>query len=1029
MNQLKKLIKKTWVKNIFIFLLLLVSVWWAGKGIFKYNVFSTHDLDHHIARAFDAVQTFKEGHFPMRWAGSLNYFCGVPIYNFFYPLIYYLVVLINAIHPDIIMALKIIDFLSLLVGTFFFYFWMKAETKKEIPALGGALLYLYAPYRFSLIFVRGSPEFLAYAILPAVLYLYVLFFDSEGRKSIFFAFLASLTGALLAISHNFTVMFLFPIILVYLVVKSILLKIDLKKIGWLIFSFISSFGLSSFFIGPALLEKKFTRIGENFLFWRDHFPTLGQLIKSPWGYFYSSFGTANDGMSFMLGYAQWVILGVAVIWILYRAIFKRKFDVWIILTFLASLLTIYLILPWSIPVWEKIEPLQEIQFSWRLLGVALFTISSLFSFILDKINSKRILIPLFVGLVFLGFYGNRNHLLPQPISVQDLYRYADFEKFHPHRYSTTTLGDDVIAKGAPEACWFDVPLIATDKEEIKFDVKRGNTYGFVGFNFPKNPKGTKITTGLGYFPGAYKFEINGKEASYNDCGGRVCFDINQVRTGQNYISWKIVQTPVESFFNYLTLAFFGIWVLILILSFTKYRPTRWHFLLLAVFAIFAFLRFYNLDHRVGFSWDQERDAWAVKDVLKGDIKFIGPRVLGPEGFFLPPYFYYILAPFYALSKGHPFAVIYFLATYGISFFLVSFFALKKIFGKLIATIFLSLWAINTSTVLMDKWPWNPTLIPLSIIGLFYLLYRYNLKKSNILLFLIGLLFGLGFSFHVQFLLLAPMLFAFLYETNKGTDLIKLGKRVLLIVLGFITTLLPIFVFDLKNNFLNIKLAFNLVAGSTQKDLTAFIPVLDRFFYGLSGIYDIKYLGIIFYLAFVATFFLILKKFKLSDFQEKLFKGFLYSWILMPVFFAFYGSRPSEYYFNYLIPVMFLVLSFLLSKLRPWMIIVSFIALTLFWGKRSYEYTYTNSLSVFYKDKSVQFLSSATKLKDNKFNVSFDVPIGEDAGFRYLLDYYKVGYTNDPKDSLIEFVIPPDRKVSSYPIGGIGVYIPDGYYKK
>ena len=176
MIKIEKLLKNPWIKRLLIFFVLIASVWWAGKGIFKYSVFSTHDLDHHLARSFDAVKTFSEGHFPMRWAGSLNYFCGIPIYNFFYPLIYYLVILISSINPDIIMALKIIDFLSLLVGTLFFYLWMKAETKKDIPALGGALLYLYAPYRFSLIFVRGSPEFLAYAILPVVLYLYVLFY-------------------------------------------------------------------------------------------------------------------------------------------------------------------------------------------------------------------------------------------------------------------------------------------------------------------------------------------------------------------------------------------------------------------------------------------------------------------------------------------------------------------------------------------------------------------------------------------------------------------------------------------------------------------------------------------------------------------------------------------------------------------------------------------------------------------------------------------------------------------------------------
>jgi uncharacterized membrane protein len=247
--------KKNWISKawpfglkILIFVFLVSAVIWAGKGIFKYSIFSTHDGDHHIARAFDVIQTFKEGEFPLRWAGSLNYFCGAPIYNFFYPLIYYLVVLVNFFTKNVILTLKIIDFASLLLGTIFFYFWIREETKKELSAIGGALTYLYAPYRFSLIFVRGSPEFLAYAILPVVLYLYSLCFNSNGKKSVVYAFLASVIGAILTISHNFTVMFLMPLILAYLVIKIYIHRPDLKKIIWIAFSFLGAFGMGSFFI-------------------------------------------------------------------------------------------------------------------------------------------------------------------------------------------------------------------------------------------------------------------------------------------------------------------------------------------------------------------------------------------------------------------------------------------------------------------------------------------------------------------------------------------------------------------------------------------------------------------------------------------------------------------------------------------------------------------------------------------------------------------------------------------------------------
>jgi len=1028
MIQLNKILKKSWFKKLLIALILLGSIVWAGKGIFKYSVFSTHDLDHHLARSFDAVQTFKEGHFPMRWAGSLNYFCGIPIYNFFYPLIYYLVILINSLNFDIITALKIINFLSLLVGTLFFYLWMKAETKKDIPALGGALLYLYAPYRFSLIFVRGSPEFLAYAILPVVLYLYVLFFDSTGRKMIFFAFLASLTGALLAISHNFTVMFLFPLIFAYLLVKSILLKINLNKIYWLVFSFISSFGLAAFFIGPALLEKKYTRIGENFLFWKEHFPTLGQLIKSPWGYFYSSLGTQNDGMSFMLGYAHWVVLGIAAIWIIYRLIVKRKLDIWIIFTFLASVLTIYLILPWSIPVWEALKPLQEIQFSWRLLGVAIFTISALFSFILDKINSKFILIPIFVGVVLLGFYGNRNHLLPQPISVQDLYKYDDFEKLHFHRYSTTTLGDDIIAKGAKEACWIDVPLIATEKEEIKFDVvERGNTYGFVKFNFPKSPKGKQITTGLGYFPGIYKFELNGKAISYDDCNGRVCFGTEDVRMGQNYISWKIGQSKIENIFNYVTLTVFAVWVIVLFIYLTGIYENKKHknkknfvYLISAIviFSLFLFFRSYNLPGRVGFGWDQERDAWTTTGILSGKLTLLGPRVQGPAGFFLPPYFFYLLAPFYALGNLSSYTTIGFIVFWSTLFFIVSYVIISRVFDKKTALFFLILWAVNPLAVSIDTIAWNPVVVPLLFILLIYLIHLYFKNPRTKYIFLNGIIFGLGISFHLQFLFIFPIFIPLIYGVLKG----KKFRELVFFGAGSFIPFLPILLFDFRHNFLNFRQIVEFVK-SGNIEVNRVLLVWDRASSFMVGGSPSKILGIAIYLLVLIGLFVLGKKLK-DKVQKKIFLSLGFVWAgSLPLFYIFI-KNPSEYYFNYLLVPLIIFLSYIIKSWKRLGILI-LIGIVVYSSFKANPLLGNVALSLREKDEAVSVLRKITKAR-SPFDVSFDVPFNEDSGFRYLLNFHKVEASGKSTDPLIEFVIPHQKKPTAFVLGQIGIYIPDNW---
>ncbi len=1025
------MIKKNWLK-ILIFAFLIWAVVWAGKGIFKYNIFSTHDGDHHIARSFDVVKTFSEGQFPLRWAGSLNYFCGVPIYNFFYPFIYYLVVLIYFFTKNIIFSLKIIDFASLLFGTLFFYLWIKVETKKELAAIGGALTYLYAPYRFSLIFVRGSPEFLAYAVLPIVLYFYALVFDSSGKKFILYAFLASLMGAVLTISHNFTVMFLMPVILAYLVIKIYVHKLDLKRIGWVIFSFIGAFGMGSFFIGPALLEQKFTRIGKGFLEWRDHFPTFGQLLRSKWGYFYSSSGTINDGMSFMLGYAQWLILGIAGLFIVYQ-VFKYKFNIlkiirenlWIIFFFAVSIFAIYLILPVSIPLWEKIRPLQEIQFSWRLLGVAVFTISSLFSFLLARINSKFVYVAIFVGVSFLTIFGTRHFMLPQPISVEDLYKYDDFEKLHYHRYSTTTLADDAIASTASAACWFDVPLIATDKEEIKYSVERGNTYGFVKFSFPKNAKGKTITTGLGYFPEIYKFEINGRKVPYNDCEGRVCFDTSVVRPGQNYLSWKIGQTKVEKTFNYTTLGFLFVWLMLIFLNLTGIdkgkKKTSYFILSVILFLAFLFFRTYNLPGRMGFGWDQERDAKMATEILSGNLTLLGPRVQGPSGFFLPPYFFYLIAPFYKTANLSPYTTTHFIIFWAVLTFTLGYLILSKIFDKKITLFFLAIWAVNPLAVSIDTIAWNPVVIPVLFLILIYSVYL-ALKKQDIKsLFLAGLVFGLGVSFHLQFLFIFLLLIPLVSEILKS----KKFKNIIYLIFGSVIPFIPILFFDIRHNFLNFKQFLEFVKGDGAA-INRVLVVWDRASSFMVGGSPSKLMGLSVYFVTWFGFFVVAKKIK-DKTLAKLFIGLEYVWASSIPLFYLLIKNPSEYYFNYLLVPAIILLAYLLASWKRVGLVVLGILMAYF-AFRSLPLLRNVNLSLREKDAAVIFLSKVTE-KSPPFDVSYDVPLNEDSGFRYLVNYHKIHPSENPRDPLIEFVIPHEKKPSAFVIGQIGIFIPENLLVK
>lgn len=1016
-------------------IIIAVLCLWAGKGLFKYSVFSTHDGNHHLARAYDAIATAAEGHFPLRWAGTLNYLCGVPIFNFFYPLYYYLVIIVSKIQPDVITNLKLIDLGTFLVGTYFFYFWIKNETKNKWVALSSSLLYLFAPYRFLLVFVRGSPEFIAYATLPMVLYFYSRAFEAKSTKSyVIFAFLSAIAGGLLTISHNFTVMFLLPIVLLYLIAKVFISdgEYSRTKVFTILFSFISAFGFGAFFIFPAIFEEKFTQLGTPKFLYSDHFPALWQLVHMKWDYFYSAIGTELDGMSFELGIAQWVVLLVVALWLLNKVrvfVLKRKIEdgfwmnhIRLLMFFTLAVTFIFLMLPNSNFIWQRIRILQDIQFPWRLLGIAVFSLAALFPFFMMKLKSRPIFYFLLIVIPLIAIVGNRNHLLPQPVLFEDIHLYNDFDKYHYHRHTTTTFGDDIIARDAVGACWDGMPLVASDREETKYEVvAHGSTYGMVKFNIPEPHYGSKLVLGLGHFPGAYSVQLNGKETDYQSCEGRVCLAIQDAQPGANLLTWHIIQTPIQRTFNLVTLVFLVIWIIILatVLLPKSIRGKKIFLVGLLVFAVFAYLRFYNLDKRVGFGWDEERDAWAITSIFQGDLKFIGPRVLGPEGFFLPPYFFYILAPFYKMAGGSGFATVNFLVFYNVLFFISAFFILKKVFSDKLALLFLFFYGIMRMGVLMDTIAWNPLLIPLSFMLLLYLLVRYRDTQSSGFLFIIGILFGFGVSFHFQFLLLLPILIPFVGTVRKS----------LIVLVGLALPFIPLLIFDLKNNFLNTKLFLNLLGNSGVKEFYPLTLVWGNVTGSILGIpYRPEY-GMLFFAAMVFLLFMARKY--ATPALTKIWTGFLWVWITFPVFFFIYGKRPSEYYFNYLFLIVLITFAFWFLRLittvsLKYKLLLVVLAIVFSWNSFNVARTElrTNAIGLFYKDKVSSFISVITK--DNpRYNVSFSVSANEDSGYRYLMDYRGVIPQGDSKDPFIKVNFPPVQN-PNFIFGGLGVIIPQSW---
>ena len=194
-----------------------------------------------------------------------------------------------------------------------------------------------------------------------------------------------------------------------------------------------------------------------------------------------------------------------------------------------------------------------------------------------------------------------------------------------------------------------------------------------------------------------------------------------------------------------------------------FNRNKWLLLLTFVFIIYSFFRFTNLDLRIPFAWDQEQFSNQIRAIVKNhDFTLLGPRVTNDRGFYLAPYFSYLLIPFYLIFNLDPNALILFIKVVNIAFFALSTWTIKEIFNIKNSIVFLLLWAINPILIKYDSTPWWPILIPLGVILAIYLLYLLTKSPKNLILWsLLGIILALFFNMHFQFIFIALFVATFL----------------------------------------------------------------------------------------------------------------------------------------------------------------------------------------------------------------------------------------------------------------------------
>ena len=389
MEKIKAYLKKN-KTHLWPFLLLFVLTVPLLLPLFRPGMFVSDDGGWMIVRLSDFHRSLRDGQFPVRWAGRLNFGYGYPVFNFLYPGALYLGEMIHLLGFNFILSIKILFGLSLIFSCIFCYAWLK-KLFPSWPALVGSFVYLYAPYHLFDIYTRGSlGEAVALAILPLIFWL-------MEKKNIF---LTALFTAILITSHNTLALIFLPVIFLYGFLGKMF------KTSHLILTLLLSFLLSAFFWVPALWDQQDT--------------IFSQVTVSQWQNFFLS----RKNFS-LLGWES-LLLGLGSLLIV-----LNKRDKKALLFLIIFLFSIFLAMPLSSVVWQVIPLPKLVQFPWRFLSLAIICLSFLTAFSLGTLSLKT---KLNVGiLIFVLFF-----LSSWPRLNQIKYELRN-EEFYTTNEDTTTV--------------------------------------------------------------------------------------------------------------------------------------------------------------------------------------------------------------------------------------------------------------------------------------------------------------------------------------------------------------------------------------------------------------------------------------------------------------------------------------------------------------------------------------------------------------------------------------------------------------
>jgi hypothetical protein len=351
--------------------------------------FNAHDAKHSVFFLVEFDQTFRDGFWWPRWSPDFAFGYGYPLFNLYAPLAFYAAEMLHWLGFGFTSAIKMMYILATIGAGLGMY----GLTRRLFGAQAGLLaatVYMYAPFHLVEIFVRSAyAEFVALAVIPFVFW---AFTELVAAPSVRQVAVAGFSYGLLALTHHTSLFTFSPFLIIYLAVI-ILIKARFK-LKYLVSSSLYAAGagilglaLAAVYLIPVIAETRYIKIEQwtsGSYSYLQHFVYFSQFFSPQWGYGYAGASVADD-FSFQLGIGVIALTCFALVFSLTRQFSQRGVAIFFMA---ATLLTIFLMSPLAVSIWQVVPIATLVQFPWRLLGMTAFTMSVVAGSFLAEENSQ-----------------------------------------------------------------------------------------------------------------------------------------------------------------------------------------------------------------------------------------------------------------------------------------------------------------------------------------------------------------------------------------------------------------------------------------------------------------------------------------------------------------------------------------------------------------------------------------------------------------------------------------------------------------